>query len=80
LDDGLALLAGTDLRGGLAALALPCCLVHGAQDALMPAAASRWLAGTLPQARLHVLADCGHAVFLSQPAACAALIRSFLDD
>ena len=53
---------------------------RASSGALMPAEASRWLAGTLPQARLHLLADCGHAVFLSQPAACAALIRSFLDD
>lgn len=80
LADGLALLADTDLRGELEALGCPCLLVHGAQDALMPPGAADWLARSLPRARLHCLPDAGHAVFLSQPEACAALIRSFLDD
>lgn len=80
LNDGLALLAGSDLRSGLDTLRLPCCLIHGAQDTLMPAGAAHWLAAALPHARLHLLPDCGHAVFLSQPEACAALIEAFLHE
>lgn len=78
--EGLRLLASLDLRQGLGRLDMPCCLVHGVHDALMPIEAARCLATALPHARLHVLHDCGHAPFLSQPVACAGLIEDFLDD
>lgn len=78
LADGLQLLADSDLRSGLGALRLPCCIIHGENDALMPAGAARWLADALPHARLHLLPDCGHAVFLSQPEACTATIADFV--
>jgi pimeloyl-[acyl-carrier protein] methyl ester esterase len=41
----------------------------------MPLAGAEWLAGQLPQGRLTVFDDCGHAPFLSRPAECAALIE-----
>ncbi|THF63478.1 alpha/beta fold hydrolase [Pseudothauera rhizosphaerae] len=77
LADGLAILAGTDLRGTLPGIAQPALLLHGEHDALMPADAARWLAPRLPGARLEIMAHCGHAPFLSRPADCAALLENF---
>ncbi len=79
LADGLALLADTDLRGELAALACPVRLLHGANDAVVPVAAARWLAETLPEARLSTFDDAGHLPFVSRPAHCATLIHAFID-
>jgi len=77
---GLQLLADADLRPSLHAIPQPADLLHGAGDALMPIAAAEWLAAQLPTARLTRFDDCGHAPFLSQPAECAALIRSIVLD
>jgi pimeloyl-[acyl-carrier protein] methyl ester esterase len=79
LADGLRILAAADLRSGLAAIAQPVHIIHGAGDALMPPAAAHWLAGALPRARLTLLENRGHALPLSSPAECAALIRAHLD-
>jgi pimeloyl-[acyl-carrier protein] methyl ester esterase len=54
-------------------------LLHGAGDALMPLAAAQWLADALPDGRLSIFDDCGHAPFLSRPRDCAVLIESFAD-
>jgi pimeloyl-[acyl-carrier protein] methyl ester esterase len=75
LQDGLNLLASSDVRHRLAAIRVPVRLIHGACDALMPLAAANWLANTLPQAKLTVLEDCGHAPLFSRAAECAALIQ-----
>ncbi len=78
LAEGLAILAGSDLRPCLAELRQPCLLVHGEDDALMPLAAARALAAALPMAELQVLAGSGHALPLSRPTDCARLIGEFL--
>lgn len=80
LADGLLLLANNDLRARIARLRQPVTLIHGAADALMPVGAARWLARQCSDARLNVVDDCGHAPFLSQPAACAAMITERLGD
>lgn len=72
---GLSILADTDLRDDVAAIRQPAWLLHGGHDALMPVAAARWLATRLPEARLTIFDDCGHAPFLSRPDDCAALVR-----
>ena len=74
---GLRLLADTDLRASIGSVRQPVRLIHGAEDRLMPAAAAEWLADTLPDGRLSVFKDCGHAPLLSRPADCAALIAAF---
>ena len=78
--DGLTVLAEADLRISSERLALPVRILHGANDALMPVGAAEWLADQLPQGRLSIFKDCGHAPFLSRPQECAALIGSFLDE
>ncbi len=80
LAEGLRLLESSDLRAGLGAIEVPCCLLHGTHDALMPIEAARRLAALLPDARLHEICDCGHAPFVAQPRVCADLIDDFLDD
>jgi pimeloyl-[acyl-carrier protein] methyl ester esterase len=79
LADGLALLAGSDLRATLAQIEQPCLLIHGEHDALMPVAAARAMAHALPASRLEILQGSGHALPLSRSAACARLIAEFWD-
>ncbi|MGQ0712077.1 MAG: alpha/beta fold hydrolase [Rhodoferax sp.] len=78
LDDGLAVLASSDLRPILPRVQAPVLLLHGAHDALMPLAAAQSLAQALPDAHLQVLPDAGHALPLAAAQACAAAARAFL--
>ena len=80
LATGLRLLAETDLRDAVPAITQPVRLLHGGEDKLMPVAAAEWLADTLPNARLSVFGDAGHAPFVSRAQECAALIESFALD
>ena len=80
LATGLRLLADADLRSGVASIRQPVRLIHGARDTLMPVAASEWLADALPDARLSIFGDAGHAPFISRPAEFAALLEAFLLD
>ncbi len=68
LEAGLEILRDTDLRDGLAELALPLTLIHGSGDKLAPFAAARWLAQRVHGARVHEIDRAGHAPFLSHPA------------
>lgn len=56
-------------------LRMPVLLVWGARDRIVPLEVGEQYAKHLPQARLEVVAGCGHAVDLEQPEALAALIR-----
>lgn len=77
---GLDALQLSDLRHLLPTIACPVRVLHGQGDALMPLAAATALADRLPDARLSVFDDCGHAPHLSRPADCAVLIDGFLDE
>ena len=77
--EGLGIFSDTDLRAQIAALACPVRLLHGANDALVPVGVARWLAETIPEARLSIFDDAGHVPFISRPAHCATLIRAFID-
>ncbi|MBS0346343.1 MAG: alpha/beta fold hydrolase [Proteobacteria bacterium] len=80
LADGLGLLAEIDLRALVPGICQPVRLLHGSEDKLMPVAAAEWLADTLPDARLTVFGQCGHAPFLSRAEECATLIEGFALD
>lgn len=73
---GLAALAGLDLRPALAQLAIPCQVLLGAADPLVPAALADDWRRLLPGARVEILPGAGHAPFLSAPTAVAAAILS----
>jgi pimeloyl-[acyl-carrier protein] methyl ester esterase len=76
---GLDILAATDLRAQLPALALPALVLAGERDRLTPAAAGQRLAAALPDGRYRVLADAAHAPFLTHEEEFAAAVASFLD-
>jgi pimeloyl-[acyl-carrier protein] methyl ester esterase len=75
---GLGVLSQADLRERTTSIHQPALVLHGANDALMPANAALWLADHLCDARLHLIDDCGHAPFLSRPEECASLIEDFI--
>lgn len=74
----LSYLATVDLRERLGDLDLPVLLLHGADDTLIPPAASRWLAERLPQATLVELPGLGHNAPLVAPALLAERMVSWL--
>lgn len=75
---GLETLGGEDLRGLLPQLQLPTLVVHGELDRIVPPEAGRFLAATLPNARLELWPNIGHAPFLSDPLRFCSLLRNFL--
>ena len=80
LADALAVLAATDLRADVPAIAQPTLVVAGDRDVLTPAPAAAWLAATLPNARLATIAGAGHVPFLSHPAAFACALDGFFGE
>ena len=80
LIDGLEILRTTDMREELQAVTQPALVIHGGQDSVTPCAAGKWLAGALPNARLHLMPGAGHAPFLSEPAAVSRLLAGFLNE
>jgi pimeloyl-[acyl-carrier protein] methyl ester esterase len=77
LKAALQLLAAIDLRDRLASIHTPAIVIAGERDALAPAAAGRWLAGALPDARFELVAGAGHAPFLSHPEAFTKAFAGF---
>jgi len=63
---GLQWLARFDLRSDLPRLKLPCLVMYGDGDGIVPPAAGHFLAGRLPDVREFVFPACGHAPFLTQ--------------
>jgi pimeloyl-ACP methyl ester carboxylesterase len=59
------------------AIRVPCLLVCGGRDDVIPDALSFRLAALLPDARLRVLARSGHCLPVERPAECASLILGF---
>ena len=62
----------------LGTLGMPALVVWGEDDAAIPVAVGERLAAALPDARLHVLAGCGHLPTLERPAEVAALVDAWL--
>jgi pimeloyl-[acyl-carrier protein] methyl ester esterase len=80
LRETLALLATTDLRALVAEVAQPALVVAGTRDALVPAAACRWLAAALPNGRFTAIDGAAHVPFLSHPDAFGRALSAFLDE
>lgn len=68
-----------DLVTRVAALARPTLVVWGAQDWILPASHAQTAAQAFPQARVHVLDQCGHAPQIEKADEFAALVRDFVD-
>ncbi|MFO1316048.1 MAG: pimeloyl-ACP methyl ester esterase BioH [Burkholderiales bacterium] len=75
----LDLLAATDLRDEVAAIAAPALVVTGGRDTLTPPSAGAWLAQALPGARHVGIDGAAHAPFLSHRRRFDAALHGFLD-
>lgn len=71
LEAALVLLRETDLRPEVPGISRPATVIHGGRDVLAPAQAGRWIARSLPGARLVEIGDAAHFPFASH-AACVA--------
>ena len=80
LESGLEILRVADLRTLLPLIQQSTLVLHGEHDALTPCAAGQALSEALSHARFHKIAGAGHAPFLSDPNAVAALLQAFLDE
>jgi len=63
---GLSLLRDLDLRNMLSDIDIPCLVMHGDQDAVVPLAAGEYLADHISGAALERFEGCGHAPFLTE--------------
>ena len=69
----------TDLRAEVSEIGQPALVISGSRDTLAFAAAGRWLAEHLPDARFALIEGAAHVPFLSHPHAVAAALDPFLD-
>lgn len=76
--DLLTSLAFEDLRNEVAALTLPALLMHGDQDKICPAGASRYMKEHLGCAEIALFPEAGHAPFLTQAADFNKRMSTFL--
>ena len=72
------IIADTDARPWLPAIAAPALVLCGSEDKVTGPAMSRTLIESLPSARLQTLAGAGHAPHIEQPEAFAQAVRKFL--
>jgi len=69
---------GIDVRALAPAIQAPTLLLHRSNDAVVPIEMSRWLADTIPQAKLVELPGDNHIVFLGDTDALAEEVEEFL--
>ncbi len=74
LQAALQLLARTDLRPEVGAIAQATTVIAGERDALTPPAAGEWLARALPHGTFRLIRGAAHAPFLSHPDAFVAAV------
>ncbi len=77
LQAGLDILNTADLRTLAANVQLPILLIGGARDRLVSPQALQKVAAMLPDARLEIMPDCGHAPFISQPEKFLEQVKTF---
>jgi pimeloyl-[acyl-carrier protein] methyl ester esterase len=75
---GLEALAHGDQRPRLAAVRVPCLVLHGEADPIVPAGAARAVAASVAGSRLEIWPGVGHAPFLSRPGPFLDLLGGFL--
>jgi pimeloyl-[acyl-carrier protein] methyl ester esterase len=74
----LDLLGATDLRSRVPQINQPTLAIAGQNDRVTPAAATRWIAATLRDARYAEIPRAGHASFVSHTDEFVAIVRPFL--
>lgn len=75
----LQILGEVDLRPVLASIDRPALLIHGRSDTICLPGASRFMAETMPMARLQ-LVDGGHAPFMARPSEFNAIVAQFAQE
>lgn len=78
LQDGLAILRDCDLRSTLSSIMQRTLIVAGQADALVPLAASNYMAQQMPDATLITVKGAAHVPFLSHPDEFAEHLLKFL--
>jgi len=74
----LKTLADSDLRSLLPKISVPVLLVHGTDDRICPPGASEYMSNIIPEARLELIFNGGHAPFLSSPERFNSLLTGFV--
>lgn len=77
MQDGLSLLQNMDLRPHLDRIRIPCLIVHGRRDAIVPLAAGEYLCEHLPRAEMRCFETAGHAPFLSHTKAFRKILEEW---
>ena len=77
LRSGLNILSSTDLRPMAEELDLPVLLIGGEKDRLVSPRALERVAALLPDARVEIMPDCGHAPFVSRPDNFVRRVKTF---
>ncbi|MDP1559506.1 MAG: pimeloyl-ACP methyl ester esterase BioH [Nitrosomonas sp.] len=67
LQTGLEILLTSDLREKFVEIKQPVLLLHGEKDVITDVAAASWMNQQLPDSKLIMFPNCGHAPFLSFP-------------
>jgi len=80
LQGGLTILARQNIRQRLSDITCPTLLIYGQHDNLVPRAVGNDLLALLPDAKLDVIHQAGHAPFLSHRQEFLQSITRFLDD
>lgn len=73
-----AMLNAYDSRDCLAKITAPTLVIAGRQDSIFSVEEHKFLAATIPGARMAIIEDCGHAAPLERPQAVTALLRYWL--
>ena len=77
LRSGLNILSSADLRPMAEELDLPVLLIGGEKDRLVSPRALERVAALLPDARVEIMPDCGHAPFVSRPDNFVRRVKTF---
>ena len=75
----LGALLSVDLRDILSNIAIPALIIHGEKDQVCPVEAARYLAENLPDAKLEIFKDAGHAPFLTKGKEFNEVVKEFLN-
>ena len=59
---GLEYLRDSDVRARIPAISIPVLLLHGADDRIIPSSAAEWLHSHLPDSRIRIFENAGHAL------------------
>ncbi len=73
-------IADTDARPWLPEITKPTLVLYGDEDSVTGVEVSNTLVALLPDARLEVISNCGHAPHIEQPRIFAELVKRFLKE